>query len=45
MLLKRPGVTFRFDVHGFTADCPQDLHGIQDAAQLCEFNNFFLFFF
>jgi len=33
---------FRFDVHGFTADCPQDEPGVQEAAQRCEFGSFFL---
>ena len=37
--MKRHGVTFRFDVHGFTADCQQDEKGIQEAAQLCEYSN------
>ena len=32
---------FRFDVHGFTADCQQDEAGVQEAAQRCEFSRAF----
>jgi len=38
-MAKCHGVTFRFDVHGFTEDSQQDETGIQEAAQLCEFSN------
>jgi len=29
---------FRFDVHGFTEDCPQDEKGILEAAQLRQYS-------
>jgi len=31
----------RFDVHGFTAESQQDEQGIQEAAQIRQFFNFF----
>ena len=42
MMAKCRHGAFRFDVHGFTADCQQDENGIREAAQLCEFCSFFL---